>query len=225
MKFSRLFIALPALMLTCGAFAQQTNIDRSGSIGLIYSKKAESEPATGTQYYIDNFVPGKVDNSNEINLIRYNAYTDELELKINNDVNVLQPKENQLITSVDGKVAYQYLRYSNKENVEKQNYLVVVSNNAKFKIFKKERIQFLAEQHPTGGYQKYKAPQYKKVDPEYYVQLGEGQIVYTDAGKKDFARIAPGKEKQIEKFIKENKIKVSDDSDLQKLGAYINSIL
>jgi hypothetical protein len=225
MKFSRLFVAIPALLLTCGAFAQQTNIDRSGSIGLIYSKKAASEPAIGTQYYIENFTPAKVEGAKDISLVRYNAYSDQLELKVLGEINVVEPKENQLVSLVDGKAAYQYLQYTNEEGLENQGYLIVISSNPKFNIFKKERIQLIPEQHPNGGYQKYKAPQYKKVNPEYYIQVGDGQITYTEAGKKDFTKVAPGKEKEIEKFIKENKIKMSEDSDLQRLGAYISSIL
>jgi len=221
----KFLLAVPALLLCGAAVAQQTNIDESGSIGYIYTKKAPSETATGTQYYIETFLPAKIDNAKDITLVRYNAYNDEMELKINDVINVLQPKDNQLVTLASGKATYQYLQYVNKENVEKQNYLVVVSNTPKFKVFKKERISFIPEQQPQGGYQKYKAPQYKKLDPEYFVQVNDGKIVYSSLKKKDITKLFPGKEKEIEQFIKEHKVDTSNEADLNQLGVYINSIL
>ena len=225
MKFKNLMFAVTALLTTGASFAQQTYVENSGSIGLIYSKKGESQPAMGTQYFIENFSAAKIDNSNEIMLVRFNAYTNEMELKINDEINVLQAKENQNIALVNGKATYQYLQYINEDNLENQGYLMVISNSPKFRIYRKEKIELIPEQQAMGGYDKYKPAQYKKLDPEYYVQVGDGKIVYTKGKKKDFARMFEGKEKEISSFIKENRINTSDEADLYKLGTYIGTIL
>ena len=221
----KFLLAVPALLISGAAFAQQTNLDQTGGLGYVYSKKAPSEAATGTQYYIETFSPAKIDNANDVTLVRYNAYSDEMELKINDVINVLQPKDNQLITLTNGKATYQYVQYLTDDNVEKQNYLVIITNTPKFKVFKKERITLIPEQQPQGGYQKYKAPQYKKLNPEYYVQVNDGKVVSTSTKKKDIIKLFPGNEKQVEQYIKENKLNTSDEADLTKLGLYINSIL
>lgn len=225
MKFKNLMFAVPALLISGASFAQQTYIDNSGSIGLIYTKKGESQPAMGTQYFNETFSPAKVDNSNEVVLVRYNAYSNEMELKINDQINVLQVKENQTIALVNGKATYQYLPYVNENNVEGQGYLMVISNTPGFKIYRREKVELIPEQQPMGGYDKYKPAQYKKLDPEYYVQIGDGKIVYTKAKKKDFIKLIDGKEKEISSFIKENKINTSDEGDLSRLGSYIGTIL
>lgn len=102
--------AVPAVLIYGATFAQQTYIDNSGSIGLIYTKKGESQAAVGSQYFLEKFYPAKVDNSNEVVLVRYNAYNNEIELSINNEINVLQAKENQTIALANGSATYQYLQ-------------------------------------------------------------------------------------------------------------------
>lgn len=223
MKLIKLFAIIPAVLIANTAVAQQTNINQSGRVGVIYSKKAESEPANGSQYFIEQFNPAKIDDSNELAVVRYNAYTDELEVKVNEEVKVLQPKENQVVALTNGKAKYQYITYTNKDNIVSQNYLTLVSENPNISIYKREKIQLVPEQHPTGGYQKYKAPYYKKMDAEYYIKKN-GQVVPMSIKKKEILSMFPGKEKQIEAFIKENKLSVNEDADLNKLGTFLNSL-
>ena len=225
MKLPKLLVIVPAVLISSIAVAQQTYVDPGGSVNLIYSKKAPSEPAQGTQYFIEAFSPAKVDGSKDISVVRYNAYSDELEVKVNEEIMVLQPKADQVIRLTNGRAAYQYTEYSNKENVGSQHYLLLVSENPNLKIFKKERIYLQPEEHPSGGYQKYKAPMYKKADTEYYIQKNNGQVTYMSTKKKDILALVPGKENEIKNFMKENSISTSDDEDLKKLGAFLNSLL
>ncbi|AXG73378.1 hypothetical protein DVK85_03675 [Flavobacterium arcticum] len=226
MKFKGL-LAFTALLATTFANAQQaqTYVDESGGMNYGYTKKAPSEPAGGTQYYIDSFNAAKIDDSNEITLVKYNAYSDEMELKIHDEVVVLEPKDGMMIRLVNNQANYTFTQYTNKDGIASQNYLVVISDASNLKIFKRERIYLQPEQHPQGGYQKYKAPLYKKQNPEYYIQMNNGDIVYMSDRKKDVIKLIPGKEKEVKKFMKENRIKISDDKDLQLLGNYMNTLL
>ncbi|NDI97817.1 hypothetical protein GWA97_01835 [Flavobacterium sp. LaA7.5] len=224
MKFTRL-LAFTALLTTTFATAQQTYVNTNGSMDYMYTKKAPSEPAGGTQYFIESFNAAKIDDSNEITLVRYNAYSDEMELKIHDEIVVLEPKENMMIRLVNKQANYTFTRYTNKDGVASQNYLIVISDNPNLKIFKREHIYLEPEQHPQGGYQKYKAPMYKKLNPEYYIQMNDGRIVPMSDRKKDIIDLIAGKEKEIKNFIKENRIKVSDDKDLQLLGNFMSTLL
>lgn len=228
MKLTNLLVIVPAALISTAAFAQQpTYVNSSGGIAARYavSSKAPSEPAQGSQYYIENFNPAKAEGSNDIALIRYNAYSDELETKINNEVMVIQPQENTVFKLISNEASYTYVAYKDKNNDMKQNYLVLLTDNPKVKIFKRERITLIPEQHPTGGYQKYKAPEYKKLNPEYYIQLNNGEIVYFSTKKSDVIELIPGKEKEIKQFLKENKISTSDEEDFTQLGAYLSSLI
>ncbi len=224
MKFTGL-LAFTALLTTTFTTAQQTYVNTNGSMDYAYTKKAPSEPAGGTQYYIESFNAAKIDDAKEITLVRYNAYSDEMELKIHDEIVVLEPKEDMMIRLVNNQANYTFTQYTNEDGVASQNYLIVVSDNPNLKIFKRERIYLQPEQHPQGGYQKYKAPLYKKLDPEYYIQMNNGDILYMSDRKKDIYNLISGKEKEIKGFMKENRIKVSDDKDLQLLGNFMSTLI
>lgn len=223
MKLTKLLLIAPFALATSFASAQ-TYVDNSGKLNL-YSRKAESEKAQGSQYFIEKFNPAKIGESTDISLVRYNAYTDELEVKVNEEIQILQPVEKQIIQLRGDVVSYEYVTYTNKEGITVQNYMILVSDSPNFKIYKKERITLIPEQHPAGGYQKYKAPQYKKLDPDYYVQIKDGQIVPMSTKKSDIVELVPSKETEVKDFIKSNKISTSEDADLKKLGAYMSTLL
>ncbi|MBF00076.1 MAG: hypothetical protein CMP77_08865 [Flavobacterium sp.] len=197
-----------------------------GGIEYIYSKRASSENTNGSQYFIENFNAARVDDIKELTLARYNAYTDEMELKIDdNNIVILNPKENTVVKLTNNRALYKFVQYTNEDGVASQNYLVVVSENPNVTIYKRERIELQPEQHPTGGYQKYKPAYYNKLNPEYYIQFNGGPIVYMSDKKKDVYSLIPGKEKEIKEYVKENRIDPSKDNDLKKLGAYLSTII
>ncbi|OIQ21780.1 MAG: hypothetical protein BM557_03010 [Flavobacterium sp. MedPE-SWcel] len=219
-------LAITALFAMSVANAQQqTYINQSGGLGYMYTKKAESQPATGSQYYIESFNAAKIDDSKEITLVRYNANSDEMELKIHEEIVVLEPKDNMLIKLVNKKANYTFVQYLNKDNVASQNYLVLISDNSNLRIFKRERIKFIPEEEAKGGYDKYKPARYKKQSPEYYIQLDNGSIVYMPTSRKKIMKLIPGKGKEIKAFMKENRIKTSRDKDLNKLGNFMSTLL
>ena len=66
---------------------------------------------------------------------------------------------------------------------------------------------------------------YKKLNPEYYIQFKDGDVVYMSTKKKDVYDLIPGKETDVKKFVKENRLSTSDDQDLNKLGNYMNTLV
>lgn len=218
-------LAVSTVFVSSFAVAQQTYVDQSGSMDYMYSKKAPSEPAQGTQYYIEKFTPANIDDSKEVALVRYNAYSDEMELKINDEIMILEPKDDMDIRLVNNVAEYKFVKYKKEEGDNAQGYLIVISNNPNVTIYKQERIYLQSEQHPSVGYQKYKAPKYKELNPIYYIQMNDGPIVYMSDRRKDVYKLIPGKEKEVKKFIKDNRINVSDDEELKELGNYLSTLL
>lgn len=229
MKLNKLTILAPALLIAALATAQQQSyVNTSGYMNgqIAFAKKAESQPATGTQYYEERFMPAKINGSDEIVVVRHNAYSDEIEVKVHEEIRVVQPVEGLIVKLAGGtNTSYEYQTYVTEDNLTRQNFLIVVSDNPNLKIYRKDRITLIPEQHPTGGYQKYKAASYKKLDPEYYIKLKDGKIVYFDTKKSEILSMFPAKQKEIKAFIKENKISTSEDEGLAKLGTFLNTII
>ncbi|KGO80499.1 hypothetical protein [Flavobacterium beibuense] len=225
MKLTKLLV-IPFLFSCALLSAQQTTYNyNDGQIGAIYTKKTEAETAQGSQYYNEKFMPASVDSSKDISMVRYNAYNDEIEVEINDEVMVLKPANNQIVQLKGNGLSYEYLQYTDKEGTSKQRYLITVNKSDKVSIYKEESIYLQPEEHPTSGYGRYKAPQFRKNDIEYYIQFNNGEIVHMSTKKKDVLSLVPGKEKEIKAFIKENKISTDEDEDLKQLANYLGTLI
>lgn len=193
--------------------------------GFINTKKVSSEKATGSKYFIETFSPAKVGSSNQVYLVRHNAYTDEMEIKVNEEIKALPPEPNVVISLVNSNIAYEFADYTDAKGIKNQNYLTIISNTPGVKIYRKDKIFLKPESQPTSGYDQYKPAAYKKTNPEYYVKVGNNAVVPFSAKKKDAVKLVSGKEKEISDFIKENKISFTEDVDLNKFGVFLNTLL
>lgn len=177
-------------------------------------------------HYFDNLpfklsIPGS-----QAEFAKYNAYTDKIEI-VNavGDIRPLTPEKGVILASVDTKKNYIYTDYLNKKNETVVGYLNIISTNSKILLFKKEQIILAPAVDAKNSYNTAKPAHYKKLEAEYFIQLKENAtIVPFPKKKKEIGRIITGKEKEINTFIKENKISFSDEDDLIKLSVFLNTL-
>lgn len=226
MKKLNSILSAVALFATVISNAQvRTTVGDSDGRSLT-TRKEQSQAATGSKFVNDKFMPAKLSSSTSVILLRYNAYTDDFEISNPQEQSVqILPKEANIdvvFPSQDKK--YTYTDFVKKDGAKTSGYLVVLSDNPKVKIYKKETITMTAEYFPTNSYQTYKPANFKRAKDEFYVKVGNEEAVYFD-GKKDFAKLVPGKNKEVLEFIKKNSLSLDKDTDLQKLGQFTGSIL
>lgn len=190
-----------------------------------FADKNKVDKTAGSKYFNETFLPAKIAGSNEIILVRHNAYTDDMEVSINNEVKVVPAELNTVINMTNSPISYEYVAYTNEKGVKKEGYLKLISNNPKVKIYKSETVYLKPEVHPASGYDTYQPATYAKSKDEYFFKLGESEIKTLPLKKKAIISIVPEKEKEIASFIKENKISFSEDADLNQLGRFINSLM
>ena len=213
---------LLAVTLIAGANSFAQNINNSGS-SLITKSSMGAKPI-GTQYFTETYAPAKIKDMG-VTMIKYNAYLDQIELKGATDqTSVLNVEEGQLITTTDGRNAYEFVTYVTDENETVKGYLNLISNNPEVKIYSRLRVFLQPETDTKSGYEAYKPPMYKKANTKYFIKIKDAQIVQFNK-KKDLAKMFPGKEKQINEFISSNKISFSDEADLAKLGTFLNTLV
>ena len=58
----------------------------------------------------------------------------------------------------------------------------------------------------------------------YFIGLGNGNIVEMPTKKKELLKMFPNKEKEIEEFLKSNKISFKDEKDLIVLVNYLDTL-
>ena len=226
MKILRLLALIAMASLTQSSFAQAgTTFNEAGGLERsVVTNARKAETATGSQYFSEVFVPANVKDKG-ITLIRYNAYTDQIEYKNNLDkVSPLPSEKDVIITTTDKRNAFEYLDYTTDENENISGYLNLISNNDKVKIYSRLRVFLQDATEPTSGYTTYKPANYKKASTKYFIRIKEKSVVALPTRKKDLISMFPGKDKEIAAFIKENKISLSEEEDLKKLGEYLNTL-
>lgn len=187
-------------------------------------KKVVQDNTPGSQYFNETFQPAKIGNSNEIVFIRHNAYTDEIEINIDN-VTKIVPSEYSPINLTNGATSYEYVEYTTEKEARKQGYLKTISNNQKIKIYKSEAIYRKAPVEADLGYGTSKPATYAKLKDEYFIKIGDSEIKPLPLKKKNIIAILPEKEKEIAAFIKDNDLSISEEASLVMLGRYINSLM
>ncbi len=109
-------------------------------------------------------------------------------------------------------------------NEIKTGFLIELVGNSNISLLKREKIIFVEGKKSATGFGIDTPPEYKPNKTEYFVKLSDGSVVSAPSSKGKFAQLFKGKEKEIEKFIKENRTSLSEEKDLKKLAEYINTL-
>lgn len=225
MKRFKLFFWIAALTsLSAAAQIQQTPVHSGGN--QIYTISEEKLSTQGSMYYNEKYMPAKITGSEDIVLVRYNAYLDQFE--INNPQaqteTVLNKETGKDIVFSGSGDTYSYVQYKDDKDEVVNGYLKLVSDSP-VKIYKTEKI-YLQQGKPTkNSYQSATPPVLKHSDVDFYILLpGSTQATFFD-GKKDFAKLIPGKEKEVLDYIKTNKLDLEKDADLQKLATFVETLV
>jgi hypothetical protein len=223
MKNLKLFYASAFALTGALATAQvnQTPVHTSG--GQITVMKEKSQPATGSMYVNDKFMPAKVSNLDKTVLVRYNAYADNFQINdpLTGTEKTLPQQNNVTITFTGTAEVYTFEQYKTEKEEIKNGYLSLVSDNPNVKIYKRAKIFLQPEVFPESSYQTYKPAAYKKAEDEFYIKIKDQDAVFF-SGKKDLAKLVPAKSKEILDFIKKNKLDLEKEKDLEQVGAYLD---
>lgn len=226
MKTSKILAAaiFSAIGFGAGAQVNQTQFHTNGR--QVQVTKHRSEEATGSKYKSETFMPAQVPGKTDKVLVRYNVYDDLLEMQdpYTKETSTLVKTEGEKII-VTGKSAYVYTNYENEKGEKTSGYLSIIAQSPNTTIYRKERIILIPEKMPSKSYDVYKAPHYKPADDEFYIAVnGSKEAMPLPDNKKEFAKLFPGKDKQVLDYIKQNKIDLDEDQDLSRLGEYLKTI-
>lgn len=184
----------------------------------------------GTPYFNKKFTDSKIryfdKTLSEIFYLRYNAFSDEIEMgknKLQNkSVEIVQRNEN--IVCYIGDEIFLFKSYKNEIGNLKKGYLTKIFEGKKSKIFRSNRKLFMeATQARTSLERAFPA---RYIDEKsYYVSLNDfSEITYLKLSKKSISKLIDNKKKRIKKFISENKIKPKNEVDLIKIFKFYDSL-
>lgn len=185
----------------------------------------EKDNVIGSPYFNDLFLTSEISGTENVFQTRYNAYTDEIEVRRDDAVFVI-PKEQQY-SSIYYKLSsfkLQLMRYNSQKEEYIYGYLFELYVKETFGIYKRERVSFQDERQPVNGYSLPTPPKFNKSNPEYYLKVDESKVVPFPKNKNALKDLFPNKEEAIANYLKNEKISFKDEADLIKLTQFLATI-
>jgi len=207
-----------------GAFAFK-NEYRAGDLDLLTIRAVDHEATIGVKgspYTTAEFVPATVLPYNMVLPARYNEVKDQMEVKHQNQILILDKTRSDFILKFHmGNKTYMLLETS--ESKEGKEYLQVLSKNEKVSFYKKETTKFFAAKPAFHASVADDPAQYRELKDKFYLEK-DGEIERITVKKKTFLKLFPEKKKEIKAFIKKSKTQFSNEISVVKLVKYINTL-
>lgn len=217
------------LALTASAQGFFDHAGGSGTTGTLLRNNAidkKDSNISGTPYMEDKFFNSEVSGVPEKVMTRYNAATDEIEIKKEDDnKEFLLPKvpEYGRVNSKYGKYILKLVDYKTSKGESVNGYLVELWTNGTSSFFRRDKIK-LEEGREGNGYTGYTPPKYTKVMPEYYFQINGKEIMVFPKNKKGLTEIFKDKKSQIDTFFKANDLSFKDEKDMSKITQFVSTL-
>ncbi len=177
--------------------------------------------ATGSKY-VSDFSFGKVIGYNQNYLMRYDAYNDQMEVKNTEDKVVIINKKTINEVTFNNGSKYKIYNYTLDGN-SITGYLKVIYDGSKSSLLKKEVIRFIPEKKAESSYDSDVPAAYKKGSDVYFIADHNGAI-RSFGKKKELLKLFPAQKKAIDKFIKANNVRFSNEVSLAKLGRHLDEM-
>jgi len=173
----------------------------------------------GTPYVEDVFTSARISGFSDLQLMKYNAYSDEVEVFIGQNKSQYLKKEVGVTVTLNNKekTVYQCHLYKEKNATPSMgyfNYLGPLGNNGR-SIFSKNTIKLDEGKVASTAYVKAKPAKFKSLSKSFYYseELG-GVLTYIPSIKRNF--IAVFNKKDMKSFLKDEKIDLDMLEDIIK---------
>lgn len=152
--------------------------------------------------------------------LRYNAYSDEMEFEDAGGLYNIEKQNLLKINFPELKKSYVCLSY-NVDGNKKYGYLVELKEGKNIKLYKREKIEFVAGTKSTNAFVKDAKDYYEKEKDLYLIQT-KYQFYKIPKSINEFSNYFGEKSTLINDFAKANKINLNKEADLIKLVDFIN---
>lgn len=191
--------------------------------------KTKYNTVESTPYLNEAFTPARINDIGETKMVRFDAFEDRVEVMINaKQVVVLQDSKSYSIALLDGSdKRYETKAYQDDKGKLKSSFFEVIAQKETYTIYLKEKKNFF-KATKAQGYEASKPAMFKKQKPAFFITDFKGksdQLIKIPSKVKTLVAFFPDRTKSVHKFIKENKLKVDNELDLEKIfDFYFNSV-
>jgi len=217
-------LILLGLFYALFGYTQHSNSEQIYTNGKgLTSIDLRSKELVGTSYFEETFLPAKLSNNEVIQLVRYNAYLDEMEVEIRGKAYYLPKSINYSISFEGSNQVYQLFNFD-ENGSSKSGFFLVLNEGDKASLIVKEKIKLYDEVPAKLGFTKYEPPTLKRAKDEFFIHFANNKVIKLPKKKKDFLTLFSKKSKELDLFAKKNKIGFKKTEDLIKIISYYNAM-
>jgi len=177
----------------------------------------------GSPYINETYSPAVVEGYDKPIELRYNAYTDEMEFDVDGTLYALaKNKYPKVVLGWKKQTPYIYTTYQDGTDTV-SGFLRIVNEKDKYPLYVKETVSFSPSRKAASGYEADKPEVYKREKDRYFTMI-ENQIVEVPLHKKNILKRFPEFQKEIQDFLKNEKIKLNSEEDMIRVFDYLNSL-
>lgn len=194
----------------------------------IISNSINYAEVSGSPYENETFQLGKVSNKLNDNvqnyLMRYNIFTDEMEIQANDDkTNSQLLIKSKNIHVLLNKKEYHYESYQTSSEKINEGYFIVKYKGENCSLFEKKNKVYQAGKPARDSFHQATPAKFKDSD-EYYYKINE-TLVPLSNNKNSILKEFSNKESDLKNYMKAEKLDVKKEADLIKLIQYYDSVL
>jgi len=182
----------------------------------------KSNKVEGSPYISNEFFPSKLSCfSGATPPIRYNTFKEEMEFMADGKLYYLNKNENCELTINNNTYKY-FINYDNKKN---NGFLIIFNktNDSKYIYYKKEKVIYISEYIPNSSYGQATPARFEIDKSKYFIKIQDSLVEFPNK-KSELLKLFPNYKDQLELFLKENKIKFSEEPSLLLLMNYLNTL-
>ena len=184
----------------------------------------EGETINGSPYSSKDFIPAKIYPLDEIFNVRYNAYTDEMEVKLEEEkvlvldktvteyvIKVLNPDKTYVILSIPQ---------------DNYGYFIFLKEFSNLTLYKKETKSFHEKKEAKSSYQQGSPAYYSDSEYKYFLKKNDSnELMEFSNNKSSLYKLFPNKKDKIKTYLKKNKVDLDTDAGIEKVVGFLNQSL
>ena len=192
-------------------------------------RKAQPLNVQGSHYFDNEFKLAKLEyfgkELNDTGFMRYNAFRDEIEMadtQLQNETDVILLKSADVIPLINGD-RYEYLPYRLESGNAFIGYLVNIFNGKDTKLYLKRKKTFMEAKIARTSLENSFPPRYVESE-ELYISVKGDTPVKLKQSKKSIINFFNSNSDKVKKFIKSEKLKVSELSSIIKIFEFAENL-
>lgn len=213
------------LLTSVSIFSQVTGISTPNgpSFEMVFTPRdkvdnsKEFKKIAHKMYFIDNYLPCRIDGIDDTVALKYNIYKDEMEFLKNGQVLFLNKEIGRKVLFNTLNKQYEIFRFEG-------NLKYFISHNlGENRLLSREIVTYSEAKPASSSYQNDKPADFKRKKDVYYWKNSK-DIIEIPSKKKKFYLIFGDKSTKVKKFVKSKKLNIKKIEDLKKIIKYVNNI-